>query len=46
LQKQPYPIDWCFVGAPEENVHSPDEKVNKEDIQSMLEMYKYLVDKL
>jgi putative aminopeptidase FrvX len=46
LQKQPYPIDWCFVGAPEENVHSPDEKVNKEDIKSMLEMYKYLVDKL
>ncbi len=46
IQKQPYPIDWCFVGAPEKNVHSPDEKVHKADIQSMLELYKYLLEKL
>jgi putative aminopeptidase FrvX len=46
LQKQPYPVDWCFIGAPEENVHSPDEKVNKKDISSMLEMYRYLLDNL
>ncbi len=43
IQKQPYPIDWCFIGAAEENVHSPDEKVNKEDIHSMVEMYNYLM---
>ncbi|MFN8142908.1 MAG: M20/M25/M40 family metallo-hydrolase [Bacteroidia bacterium] len=43
IQKQPYPIDWCFIGAAEENVHSPDEKVNKDDIHSMVEMYNYLM---
>ena len=43
LQKSPFPFDWCFVGAPEENVHSADEKVNKKDIESMLELYKVLM---
>ena len=46
LQKSNYPWDWCFVGAPEDNVHSPDEKVNKTDIQSMVELYKVLMEKL
>jgi putative aminopeptidase FrvX len=46
IQKQPYPIDWCFVGAPEQFVHSPDEKVHKADIQSMIDLYTYLMDKL
>ncbi len=46
LQKQPYPIDWCFIGAPEDYVHSPAEKVHKEDIKSMLQIYKYLLEKL
>ena len=46
LQVSPYPIDWCFVGAPEDNVHSPDEKVHKKDIQSMIDLYKYLMDRL
>ncbi|NNM16103.1 MAG: M20/M25/M40 family metallo-hydrolase, partial [Bacteroidia bacterium] len=44
LQKSPYPIDWCFVGAPESNVHSPDEKVYKKDIDSMLKAYQVLMD--
>ncbi|MBK7851144.1 MAG: M20/M25/M40 family metallo-hydrolase [Bacteroidetes bacterium] len=43
LQKQPYTIDWCFIGAAEENVHSPDEKVNKKDITAMVDLYKYLM---
>jgi putative aminopeptidase FrvX len=46
IQKQPYPIDWCFIGAAEEFVHSPDEKVHKFDIQSMLDAYKLLMEKL
>lgn len=46
IQKQPYPIDWCFIGAAEENVHSPDEKVNKKDIETMVELYKVLLEKL
>ena len=46
IQKSPYPIDWCFIGAPEQNVHSPNEKVHKIDIQAMLDLYKYLMENL
>jgi putative aminopeptidase FrvX len=46
LQHSPYPFDWCFVGAPEDFVHSPDEKVHKKDIESMLELYKVFMKEL
>lgn len=46
LQKSDYPIDWCFIGAAEDNVHTPDEKVYKNDIQSMLDLYCYLMKML
>jgi putative aminopeptidase FrvX len=46
LQKSDLPIDWCFIGAPEDNVHSPEEKVFKFDIMCMVEMYTYLMRKL
>lgn len=46
LQSSPYPFDWCFVGAPEDNVHSPDEIVHKNDIDSMLELYLVLMKTL
>jgi putative aminopeptidase FrvX len=46
LQASPYPFDWCFIGAAEENVHSPMEKVNKEDIKSMIELYMVLLERL
>lgn len=46
LQKSSYPIDWCFIGAPEDHVHSPDEKVHKKDINAMVDMYKLLMKKL
>ncbi len=46
IQSSPYPIDWCFVGAPEDHVHTPDEKVYKRDIESMLNLYTYLMEKL
>ena len=46
LQRSAYPIDWCFVGAPEDNVHSPDEKVHKHDVESMLALYRILMKKL
>ncbi len=46
LQKTPYPFDWCFIGAPEDNVHSADEKVHKSDIDSMISMYEYLMSSL
>ncbi len=46
LQKSDLPIDWCFIGAPEDNVHTPDEKVFKSDIRSMMELYNYLMANL
>lgn len=46
LQKSDLPIDWCFIGAAEDNVHTPDEKVHKDDIQSMVDLYSLLMSKL
>jgi putative aminopeptidase FrvX len=46
LQMAEYPWDWCFVGAAEQNVHSPDEKVHKKDIESMLELYRVFMKEL
>ncbi len=46
LQRSPYPIDWCFIGAPEDFVHTPNEKVHKKDIQAMVDLYKVLMKKL
>lgn len=46
IQNSPYPIDWCFIGAPEDNVHTPDEKVHKNDIYTMIELYKVLLEDL
>lgn len=38
--------DWCFVGAPEDYVHTPDEKVHKADIASMIKLYEVLMKDL
>lgn len=46
LQKSDLPIDWCFIGAPEDHVHTPDELVYKYDIMCMVELYKFLLSKL
>ncbi|MDX1445660.1 aminopeptidase [Lishizhenia sp.] len=46
LQKTDLPFDWCFIGAPEDNVHSPDEKVHKFDIACMVDLYKVLMKEL
>lgn len=46
LQMAEYPWDWCFIGAPEEHVHTPNEKVHKKDIDSMLELYRVLMKEL
>jgi putative aminopeptidase FrvX len=43
LQQSDLPIDWCFIGAPEDHAHSPDEKVFKQDINSMVELYLFLM---
>ena len=46
IQLSPYPVDWCFIGAPEENVHSPREKVHKKDIAAMIALYSALLKEL
>jgi putative aminopeptidase FrvX len=46
LQHAAAPWDWCFIGAPEDHVHSPDELVDKRDIASMLALYQELMQKL
>lgn len=46
IQVSPYPIDWCFVGVPEDHAHSPYETVNKNDIDSMIDLYKVLLKEL
>ncbi|MDR7131168.1 putative aminopeptidase FrvX [Algoriphagus sp. 4150] len=46
VQFSPYPIDWCFIGAAEENVHTPDEKVSLIDLAAMLNIYPYLMERL
>jgi putative aminopeptidase FrvX len=46
LQKSMLPIDWCFIGAAEQHVHTPNELVNKEDIRSMIDLYSVLMKSL
>lgn len=46
LQMAAVPWDWCFIGAAEQFVHSPDEKVHKKDIEGMITLYKMLLKEL
>ena len=46
LQRSDMPWDWCFVGAPEDEVHTPNEIVDKRDIASMLALYQALLREL
>lgn len=46
IQRSPFPFDWCFVGAPEQHAHTPHEKVHKDDVQSMIELYRWLMKEL
>ena len=46
IQFSPYAIDWCFIGAAEDNVHTPNEKVSLSDLDSMVKMYKFLMQEL
>ena len=46
LQKSALPFDWCFVGAPEQNAHTPIEKVHKKDIVGMFLLYEELMKEL
>jgi putative aminopeptidase FrvX len=43
VQYSPFAIDWCFIGAAEDNVHSPDEIVALDDLDAMIGLYKFLM---
>lgn len=46
LQKSNFPFDWCFVGAPESNAHTPKEKVYISDIVEMMKFYEIIMNKI
>jgi putative aminopeptidase FrvX len=46
LQHSPGVWDWCFIGAPEKNYHTPDEKVWKKDVEAMTQLYGVLMQEL
>jgi len=38
--------DWCFIGPPEKEYHTPNEKVWKVDVLAMNDLYRLLMEKL
>lgn len=46
LQMSENPWDWCFIGAGEQGVHTPEEKVHKRDIENMIKLYQVLMKEL
>jgi len=46
LHRTSYPIDWCFIGIPEEGNHTNHEKVSVHDVKEMLKTYKILMNEL
>ena len=46
LHKSSYPFQWCFIGAAEDNVHSPFEKVAIQDFEAMIKLYQSLMVEL
>lgn len=46
LQAAALPFDWCFIGPPEDHVHSPKEKVFLNDIEEMMKLYIILMKEL
>lgn len=46
VSRSPYPMDWCFIGAPIRNMHSPQETACWQDLEGMLVLYQYLMTNL
>ena len=46
IQRSPFALDWCFIGAAEDGVHSPRERVSWDDLEAMVQMYRYLLQRL
>jgi len=46
LQRGNLPFDWVFIGPPSHLPHTPNEKVYKKDIDSMIKLYETLMKEL
>ena len=46
LQRAPVPFDWCFIGPPSQDPHTPHEKVHKKDMAATIALYQYLMKEL
>lgn len=46
IQQSPYALDWCFIGPPEDNVHTADEIVHIKDVDDTLKLYTVLMQEL
>jgi putative aminopeptidase FrvX len=46
VERSGLPMDWCFIGAPEEASHTPEEVVNFSDLEAMADLYVYLIDRM
>jgi len=46
LQRSPYPFDWCFIGVPIKEAHSPKETLHIDDLEKLVALYSYLMKKL
>ena len=46
LHRSSFPFQGCFIGAAEDNVHSPFEKVAIQDFEAMVDLYNLLMLKL
>lgn len=46
LERSGIPIDWCFVGAPQDASHSPHEEMQWSDLEATVALYAYLIDHL
>ena len=46
IQKTAYPVNWCFIGPPANNGHSPNEIIQKSDIYDTIALYKILMKEM
>jgi putative aminopeptidase FrvX len=46
IERSGVPMDWCFIGAPEEAPHTPAEVVNFSDLEAMAALYVELINGL
>jgi putative aminopeptidase FrvX len=46
LQRSAYPFDWCFIGAPIKDAHTPFEALAKQDLENLVTLYQYLLERL